>query len=162
MALDFITALRENHALEHATVALLMGKLRPGTRLLGRATTGGFHIYGDVPSDAVAEAADEGLARLKRGEHDLAVSPLCGTNLVVTAVLAGTASMLAARGRSRTSSLPNVLLAALTAVMLAQPLGRLAQKHLTTTPHLSGVTIGEVTSTGEGRHTRHRIRTLRR
>ncbi len=160
MRLDFITALRRNHAIEHATAAVLMAKARAGTRLMGIATTDGFYVYGDASTEAVSQAAEEGLARLKQGEDNLAVSPLCGTNLVVAALLAGLASMLAMRGKNRTGRLPNVLLATLTAVMLAQPLGRLAQKHLTTSTDVAAVNIAEVTSKGKGTRTRHKIRTL--
>ena len=160
MRFDFITALRRNHALEHATAAVLMTKMRAGARLVGRATTDGFYIYGDAPTEAVSQAAEEGLARLKQGEDNLAVSPLCGTNLAVGALLAGLASMLAMRGKNRTAQLPRVLLATLTAVVLAQPLGRLAQKHLTTSTDVAAVNIAEVTSKGKGMRTRHKIRTL--
>jgi len=160
MRLDFITALRRNHAIEHATAALLMAKIRPGTRLMGRATTDGFYVYTDASTEAVSQAAEEGLARLKQGEDNLAVSPLCGTNLAVAALLAGLASMLAMRGKNRTAHLPRVLLASLTAVVLAQPLGRLAQKHLTTSTDVAAVNIAEVTSKGKGMRTRHKVRTL--
>ncbi len=160
MRLDFITALRRNHAIEHATAAVLMTKMRAGTRLVGRATTDGFYLYGDLSTEEVSQAAEEGLARLKQGEDNLAVSPLCGTNLAVAALLAGLASMLAMRGKNRASRLPNVLLATLTAVMLAQPLGRLAQKHVTTSADVADVNIAEVTSKGKGTLTRHKIRTL--
>jgi len=160
MRLDFITALRRNHAIEHATAAILMRKMRPGIRLVGRATTDGFYVYGDASTEAVSQAAEEGLARLKQGEDNLAVSPLCGTNLAVAAVLTALASMLAMRGTNRTNRLPNVLLATLTAVVLAQPLGRLAQKHVTTSADVAHVSITEVTSKGKGMRTRHKIRTL--
>jgi len=160
MIFDFITALRRNHALEHATAAVLMAKSKVGTRLVGRATTDGFYVYGDASTEAVSQAAEEGLARLKQGEDNLAVSPFCGTNLVVAALLAGLASMLVMRGKNSTGRLPNVLLATLTAVMIAQPLGRLAQKYLTTSTDVDAVNIAEVTSKGEGTYTRHKIRTL--
>ena len=160
MRLDFITALRRNHALEHATMSVLLGKIRAGSRLVGRATPNGFYIYGDTSTEEVSQAAEEGLARLKQGEHNLAVSPFCGTNLVATAMLTGVAAMLAMRGQKRTNRLPQVLLATLTAVTLAQPVGRLAQKHLTTTADVTALNIAGVTSKGAGMRTRHKIRTL--
>ncbi len=161
MILDFINSIRKNHALEHATVSLLLSKLKPGSRLMGRATTNGFYIYGDVPDEEVLEAAEEALGRLKQGEHNLAVSPFCGTNLAVAAILAGLASMSAMRGSKETNRLPNVLLAALTAVVAAQPLGRLTQKYLTTSADVDDIDIAAVTSTRKGKHTRHKITTLR-
>ena len=160
MKANFITALRKNHALEHATIAVLIGKVRAGTRLFGRAAGDGFYIYGDVSNETVSQAADEGLARLKRGEHTLAVSPLCGTNLVVTALLAGLASRAAMRDRKKTVPFSNVFLATLAAVTLAQPLGRLAQKHFTTSSDIADVEVTDVSSRGTGARTRHKIRTL--
>ena len=160
MRFDFVKALRRNHAIEHATAALLIAKMKARSRLVGRATTEGFYIYGDVSTEAISQAAEEGLARLKHGEHDLAVSSRCGTNLVVAAVLAGLASMLTIRGKRGSNQLPNAILASLAAIALAQPLGRLAQRYLTTSSDVATVSISEVTSKGEGTRTRHKIRTL--
>ena len=159
--MDMVNAIRQNHALEHATIAVLTGKLGASARLGGRATLSGFHIYGDAPTEAVTQAAEEGLARLKRGEHDLAVSPLCGTNLAAGGVLAGLASMIAMKGKNGMRHLPRVLSAALIAVVLAQPLGSLVQKHLTTSTDLATLNIAEVTCRGKGILTRHRVRTVR-
>ncbi|GAG46770.1 unnamed protein product, partial [marine sediment metagenome] len=57
MKSDLITALRQNHALEHATVSLLARKLDSNVRIIGKSTFDGFYIYGNVPSKAVREAA---------------------------------------------------------------------------------------------------------
>lgn len=160
MGFDFVRALRRNHAIEHATVALLIANMKARSRLVGRATTDGFYIYGDVSTEAISQAAEEGLARLKHGEHDLAVSSRCGTNLAVAAVLAGLASMLTIRGKRGSNQLPNAILASLAAISLAQPLGRLAQRYLTTSSDVTNASISEVTSKGEGTRTRHKIRTL--
>ena len=159
MKSDFLTAVRKNHALEHATIAVLMSRLGPGVRLMGRAAPDGFYVYGNVTAEAVADAANEGLARLKKGEHSLAVSPLCGTNLVVSGLLAGVASMIAMRGKRGWGSLPEVVLATTLGVLIAQPLGRAAQKHVTTLPDLDDVAIVGITSGKHGRYTRFKIRT---
>src|SRR3990170_6815153 len=128
-----INAIRRNHALEHATIAVLLTRQGHHTRVLGRAAPDGFYIYGDIPTERLREFADEGLARLQRGESHLAVSPLCGTNLAVAGLLAGFASYVAVGSRSnRLESLPGALMAAMLAVLAAQPLGRLVQKHFTT------------------------------
>src|SRR4030042_4098119 len=131
--LDLLSSVRRNHALEHATIAVLLGKVGPSTRLIGRASTDGFFIYGNVPTEKIQESANEALVRLKEGEAQLAVSPLCGTNLAVAGILAGLASLVAlGGGRSRLERLPNVLMAAVVAVVGAQPLGRLGQRYVTT------------------------------
>lgn len=134
----FVGATRRNHALEHATIAVLLGKLGPSLRLIGRATRDGFYVYGDVPTDVLQEAATEALGRLKGGEAHLAVSPLCGTNIAVSGILAGVSSVVAMGPQDRREDrLPNVLLASMVAVLAAQPIGRLIQKYLTTSPDLT-------------------------
>jgi len=157
--LDILGSVRRNHALEHATIAVLLGKVGPSTRLVGRASTDGFYIYGNVPSEKIRESAAEALARLKQGESQLAISPLCGTNLAVAGILAGLASLLALGGRSRLERLPNVLMAATVAVVAAQPLGRLVQRHVTTSPDVQGLEIVEVTAGGRGLAYLHKVKT---
>jgi len=158
---DIVTALRQNHALEHATISLLIGKLGLNVRLIGRATPTGFYIYGDASTEAVQEAAQEGLARLQRGESQLALSPLCGTNISVAGVLAGAACYLALGGKSRGWRLPLAMVAATWAIVAAQPLGRIAQKYLTTSADLYGVSIKRITRRGTGTRILHRIETAR-
>jgi hypothetical protein len=157
-----IGSVRRNHALEHATVAILMGRLGPGVRMVGRATGNGFYIYGDVPTDRVQESAAEGLERLKRGEAGLAISPLCGTNLVVAGLLAGASSLLALGNRRRLERLPNVLLSATVAVLAAQPLGRLAQRYITTSPDLADMEIVGVRQGEHGAARYHKVETRQR
>lgn len=152
-------SVRRNHALEHATISILLGRLGPGIRMVGRATRNGFYVYGDVPTDSLRDAAKEGLARLKRGEAGLAVSPLCGTNLTVAGLLAGGCSLLALGNRGRIERLPNVLLSAVLAVLVAQPIGRLAQKHVTTRADVEGMEIVAVREGGRGRAHFHKVET---
>jgi len=154
-----VNAVRRNHALEHATISILLSRHGPQSRVLGRAAADGFYIYGDIPTDRLREFAHEGLARLQRGESHLAVSPLCGTNLAVAGVLAGLASLFAMGGRTRLEGVPGALMAALLAVVAAQPLGRLAQKHLTTSPELQGLRIVSVQPMGKRFPRLHKVRT---
>lgn len=155
-----INAIRRNHALEHATISLLLSRHGHHIRVLGRAAPDGFYIYGDIPTERLREFAHEGLARLQRGESHLAVSPLCGTNLAVAGLLAGLASYLAVASRNnRLEGLPGSLMAAMLAVLAAQPLGRLAQKHFTTSPELDGVRIVSVEPMGTRFTHLHKVRT---
>jgi len=126
---------------------------------VGRATTDGFYIYGNVPTDKIRESAAEGLARLKQGEAHLAVSPLCGTNLAVAGILAGLASLVALGNRSRWERAPNVLMAAVVAVVGAQPLGRLVQRYVTTSADVQGLEIVEVTGAGRRLALLHKVKT---
>jgi hypothetical protein len=154
-----INAIRRNHALEHATISILLSRHGPHTRVLGRAAPDGFYIYGDIPTNALREFAQEGLTRLQRGESHLAVSPLCGTNLAVAVVLAGVASLFAAGSRTRLQGLPGAVMAAMLAVIAAQPLGRLVQKHVTTSPELDGIRIVSVEPMGRRFPRLHKVRT---
>ena len=154
-----INAVRRNHALEHATISILLSRHGPYVRVVGRAATDGFYIYGDIPTEKLKEFAHEGLERLQRGESHLAVSPLCGTNLAVAGVLAGVASLFAMGSRNRLQGIPGAIMAAMLAVIAAQPLGRLVQKHITTSPELDGIRIVSVEPMGRRFPRLHKVRT---
>jgi hypothetical protein len=157
-----VGAVRRNHALEHATIAVLLGKLGHDVRMVGRATRDGYYLYADVPTGLLEESTREALHRLKSGEGHLAVSPLCGTNLAVAGALAGVASMLTmGTGRSRAERLPNVILASMLAVLAAQPLGRTVQKYLTTSPDLADTEIVGIRIGGRGAGRLHKVVTAR-
>jgi hypothetical protein len=154
-----INSVRRNHALEHATISILLNRLGP-LRLVGRAVSDGFYIYGDVPTERLREYADEALSRLQRGEAHLAVSPLCGTNIAVAGVLAGLGSYVAlGSGPRRVGGVSGAIVAAMFAVLAAQPVGRLIQKHYTTSPDLAGVQIVSVTPLGKRLFRVHKVRT---
>jgi uncharacterized protein YqhQ len=75
------------------------------------------------------------MTRLNTGESHLAVHPRCGTNLVTAAMLVGLTTFLAmlpGDQRSRRERLPLVVLLATLALMLAQPLGLIVQRYITT------------------------------
>lgn len=142
LALDAISLVRANHSLEHATVAILLSKLGPQLRVIGRATNNGFYFYGNLPLEEVHAAAEEALQRLQAGESELAVSPFCGTNYATAGLLSGLGAVLASAGRGSVFlRLPNALFASLVGVMVGFALGRLVQKYLTTSPDLSGLRI---------------------
>ena len=160
MLKPLINAVRRNHALEHATVSVILSRHGRHTRVLGRATRDGFYIYCDVPTDRLTEFAHEGLARLQRGESHLAVSPLCGTNLAVAGLLSGLASYTVAAGRNnRRGGLPAALMAGMLAVLVAQPLGRIVQKRFTTLAKMDGVRIVSVEPMGKRLAGVHKVRT---
>jgi hypothetical protein len=158
---DLIKNLRQNHALEHATVSLLTQKLGFAERILGTSTFDGFYIYGNIPSEEVRGAVTEALARLQGGDHDLAISPFCGTTAVVAGALAGVACFLALGDKNRSRRLPLAILAATGAIIAAQPIGRAAQKYVTTSADLAGVSIRRITRRGTAPRTLHKIETAR-
>lgn len=159
IGLDGITATRRNHALEHATVAVLLERFGFTRSLAGRSNARGFHIFGNVSSEELRSAAEEGLARLQRGESSLAVSHFCGTNIAVTGILAGLATLALAGRQNRWQQLPNVFLGGMAAVLVGQPLGRLVQKHLTTSPDVFTMRIIGITARGWGPFKSHWVET---
>ncbi len=159
---NVIERIRQNHGLEHATVTVLLQKLGMSVRLAGRSTPSGFYLYGNLPTEVVEESAHEALARLKAGEVDLAVSPLCGTNIAVGGLMASAGSFLAlgARGNRR-ERFPRAVLLATTSMIASQPIGRVVQKYVTTSPDQEGVEIVSVTRSGTAGLTTHKVRTTR-
>ena len=144
MLKGIIDRIRRNHGLEHATVALMLARQGP-MRVVGRSDHGGFYIYANVDTERLREYAEEALVRLQRGEEHLAISPMCGTNIAVAGVLAGFTSYLALRrADGHVDGLTRAVLAGLVSVIASQPLGRLVQKHATTSPELAGVRITSV------------------
>ncbi len=160
LEIPLIAKIRRYHALEHATIHVL-SEHDPRRRLMGRTTSYGFYLFGEVGMEEVAAAVSEALARLQGGEHSLAVHPRCGTNLATAGVLAGLSSfvvMSSGRSKSRLARLPQVILAATIAVMAAQPLGLALQRHVTTLPEVEGVTIEEITRQQRGQVVVHHVR----
>jgi len=155
---EIANSVRQNHALEHATIHVLASRY-PYSWMAGRSTPSGFVIYGSLPTEVVASAASEALARLQQGEAHLAVHPRCGTYLAVTSVAAGTAAFLASQGRSRSrfERLPIALTAATIASVIAQPLAARIQQDVTTTPEVDGVYIEGVTRQERGKRVAHKI-----
>jgi hypothetical protein len=160
---DAIKAVRQNHALEHATMHVLSWH-DPYLQLMGRSTASGFVIYGQVDTQTLANAASEALCRLQSGEGHLAVHPRCGTNLAVTSLLAGTAAFSTStlgRTRSRFDRLPAALMAATVAALIAQPLAYRVQENVTTSPHVNGLRIDSITRQQRGKMVSHRVITGR-
>lgn len=156
--------IRRNHGLEHATIHMLSVKY-PRTPIAGRADANGFYILGHLPTDAIAESAEEAATRLRAGEVHLAIHPNCGTNFLTAAVLAGLACFTTLlggrtdRARDRLERLPLAILATVLALIIAQPIGSAAQRHVTTSGDIGALRIGEIRQVRSGRTTVHRVRT---
>ena len=101
MSIGVLETIRRNHALEHATINLLMEGGKGSTPLAGNASPGGFFVYGNVSTEALSKAVGEAIERLRSGERGLAISPFCGTNLVVAAVLAGIGTAISLGDKNR-------------------------------------------------------------
>src|SRR3954468_15918610 len=140
---EFIQNIRRNHALEHATVQIMLARLGPTFHLVGRAANDGFYIFGDVPVDVLTDSAHEALDRLKRGESYWAITPLCGTNLLVTGALSSLATMAVMKTGMRERRWDKAMTASTFAVILARPLGAWLQRY-TTSADLNTTEIVEV------------------
>jgi hypothetical protein len=143
---DWIDAVRRNHGVEHATVAVLFSRTGP-QRIAGRASADGFFILGHVDDAQLLSCAREALDRMRRGEAELAVSPHCGTNIAVTAALSTLATMRAfARHPERAlrDRFGDAFTGSIFAIVAAQPLGRLVQRYLTTRADVERMEIVEI------------------
>ncbi len=150
---------RQNHGLEHATVAILMGRgMRPP--LGGYSTPGGFFIIGRATTDEVASAAGDALAQMKEGHRELAVSPYCGTNLATGALLAALISAaIMRRSRSPGQRVSAAAFGAIAAALGGRPLGQVLQRHFTTLADVDDLRISGTRRLLAGRFTLQRVST---
>jgi hypothetical protein len=161
--LAVIEAIRQNHAVEHATIHVL-SRDNPTIKVVGRTNLGGFLLWGNVATETVVEAVLEAIRRLRAGEGDLAIHPNCGSNIVAGGMLAGVSVLLATRGRRRSvwDQLPSALLAATTALLVAQPLGLLLQQRVTTTSNIAhNLRLHQVIAGTLGSTSAHRVELVR-
>jgi len=141
----WVNAVRRNHGLEHATVAVLFERSGP-RRIAGRAAGNGFFIVGNVDQQLLEECAQEALQRMQNGQPGLAVSPLCGTNIAVTGLFTAAAALSARRRaerQERSDGFMSAVTAAMLAVVLAQPAGRWLQQFVTTRGDVDNLEIVE-------------------
>jgi hypothetical protein len=150
--------LRQHHGIEHATVTLLSRRL-PGTFIAGRSDQRGFIVYGDVDVLMLRAAVEEAMGRLQQGERGLAVHQNCGTNLVVSGLLSGSAAWLLSSGRKRSwwDRLSGAVLGATLALLVAPPIARWAQENITTSPDVVDLRVDDVLRLNGGPVTRHRV-----
>lgn len=147
---------RQHHAVEHATITLLMARNRTLPLVAGRSNHRGFYIFGPVETVPLQAAAAEALARLQRGEAELAIHPNCGTNLVTTGAMAGLATYTAtAIGHRRQAGLADriagAILAATVAVVASRPVGLRLQRAITTLADVADLRVESVTRHQMGR-----------
>ncbi len=137
--------LRRNHALEHATIVVMMER-EPGRRLNGFSTDDGFFVQGVRSMEEVDSAAREALRRLRRGQKRLAIHRNCGTTLVAANLLAAV-FFLVALGVGLYMSWPIYLLivgSVALALLLRVPLSLILQRFVTTDSDLTNAEVGWV------------------
>ena len=137
--------LRRNHALEHATIVVMMKK-EPHRRFNGFSTDEGFFVQGVRSIDEVDSAAREALRRLRAGEKKLAVHRKCGTTTVAANLLAAV-FFLGAVGLGLYLGWDIYLLilgGIVLSLLLRVPLSLFLQRFVTTNADLSNAEVGWV------------------
>ena len=138
--------LRRNHALEHATIVVMMER-EPGRKLNGFSTDDGFFVQNVRSIVEVDSAAREALRRLRVGEKGLAVHRNCGTTIVAANLLAAV-FFLSALGLGFVLGGQWLYLLIVGGVLLALalrvPLSLLLQRFVTTDADLTNVEVGWV------------------
>ena len=138
--------LRRNHALEHATIVVMMER-EPGRKLNGFSTDDGFFVQGVRSISEVESAAREAMRRLQSGEKRLAIHRNCGTTIVAANLLAAV-FFLVTLGVFLYLGVGNLYLMILGSVILAFalriPLSLLLQRFVTTDANLANAEVGWV------------------
>jgi len=135
--------LRRNHALEHATIVVMMER-EPGRRLSGFSTEDGFFVQGVRSIEEVESAAKEALGRLRDGEKRLAIHRNCGTTVVSVNLLTAV-FFLASLGLGLYLGWPVYMLilgSLLLAFALRVPLSLFLQRFVTTDSDLTNAEVG--------------------
>lgn len=137
--------LRRNHALEHATIVVMMER-EPGRKLNGFSTDDGFFVQGVRSLEEVESAAREALRRLRSGERNLAIHRNCGTTIVAANLLTAVL-FIGALGLGLYMGW-NLYLLVLGALLLAfalrVPLSLFLQRFVTTDADLTNAEVGWV------------------
>ena len=139
--------LRRNHALEHATIVVMMER-EPGRKLNGFSTDDGFFVQGVRSISEVESAAREALRRLQNGEKRLAIHRNCGTTIVAANLLAAIFFLVALGLGFLYLGGSYLYLMILGSVVLAFalriPLSLLLQRFVTTDADLTNAEVGWV------------------
>ncbi len=141
--------LRRNHALEHATIVVMMER-EPGRRFNGFSDDDGFFVQGVRSKEEVDSAAREAARRLKAGEKKLAVHRNCGTTIVAANLLAAVFFLVALGvGLYLGWSVYLLILGGIAlSLILRVPLSLLLQRFVTTDADLTNAEVGWVEPAG--------------
>jgi hypothetical protein len=143
--------LRRNHAIEHATIVVMMER-EPGRKLNGFSTDEGFFVQGVRSLEEVEGAAREAIRRLQNGEKRLAIHRNCGTTIVAANLLTAV-FFLASLGVGLYLDWPLYLLilgSIVLAFALRVPLSLLLQRFVTTDADLTNAEVGWVEPANPG------------
>jgi hypothetical protein len=135
--------IRQNHALEHATITILSQRI-PNLSVSARSSSDGFIVFGDVDLGELRRAINDALSRLQAGEAELAIHPNCGTNLAVGASLVMLGTVLGLASSHTRTRVATAAASSIAGWAAARPLGEYVQRHFTTLPDLAGVRVTDI------------------
>jgi hypothetical protein len=137
-----LVRLRQSHAIEHATVAVLFERRRGRRmRVAGLSHPDGFLLASSASPEEVLSAAREAAIRLAAGESHLAISEHCGTTIAVGALLTATAVRVALVRRGPFS---RAVLWAAGALVASPAVGAALQRRYTTDSAVAARSIAGV------------------
>ena len=172
----WLERIRQNHALEHATINLLTRRYG-GAHVMGVSGPTGFTLYATLTAEEIVPAARAALDALKAGDHALAIHENCGTNLVITAgfttlaTILGLGYMPGRDGRRDDAPshvwwrflerLPQAVLLNALALIFVAPVARWVQANVTTHGNVDNLEITSFFTDTQGGLNRVRVHTRR-
>ncbi len=162
MNLNPIQNIRRHHAIEHASLSIILSK-NSALHLAGYSDNLGFWVVGDVETDKMMAAVDEAITRLQAGEASLAIHPNCGTNFAASGIIAGSLAWLGMLGTNRSfkkqlDRWPMIVTLVTLGLIASQPLGPYLQANFTTDANIGDVKVKEITITKRGAVQVHRFK----
>ena len=143
--MNFWEKTKRNHGLEHGTISLLLTRSPHDRPMAGYSIPAGFFVVGDVTTEQVEACAREALARMQAGDADLAISPFCGTNIVVGAALTTLGTLAGYRfGGRGLRGINRAFSNAALAIVASRPIGRLVQRKYTTSADVATMSIQDI------------------
>jgi hypothetical protein len=146
----WLTLVRKNHAVEHATISVLGRNLDKYGQFGGSSNSSGYYIYGPATKENVLQASAEAVDRLNLGEHQLAISPFCGTNFLLGGAMATLTTGAILGKKNRLNKIPEAIGLSVLALVGAFRLGSIAQRKWTTLAEIGNLTIDSIEEINEG------------
>jgi sugar phosphate isomerase/epimerase len=131
----------------------------PRARIIARSTSRGFKLYGTAHADEVRAAVEEAMRRLRGGERHLAIAQRCGTTVAVGVLLGTLGLWLSEFMRSPRQKIALGIATSLAIAVSSQPVGLLAQRHITTESELGALKVRDVRTRTLGRKNFLEVRT---
>ena len=150
MQANWLTSVRKNHAVEHATISVLGRTLDKYGQFGGSSNSSGYYIYGPATRENVLQASEEAVDRLNLGEHQLAISPFCGTNFLLGGAMATLTTGAILGKKNRVNKVPEAFGLSVLALVGAFRLGSIAQRKWTTMAEIGNLNIDSVEEINDG------------